>query len=140
MYPDVPIELIVSIGTGVYVEDKMISSMGWDLLVTQLVASSTDTEDTHALLKNFLSPDQYYRFNPLLKESMAIDEKDRNNLNKLKEIARKHCQQLFDQPLYPRSGEEKSSSSSLLIPSMSADPSDSRQRYDLLLRALKGKG
>lgn len=134
MYPDVPIELIVSIGTGVYVEDnKMISSMGWDLLVSQLVASSTDTEDTHNLLRNFLAPEQYYRLNPILKESMAIDEKDKNVLNKLKDIAKRHCQELFDKPLYP--GNSDQSSSSVL----SADPEDYKKRYDLLLRSLRGK-
>lgn len=103
--------------------------MGWDLLVNQLVASSTDTEDTHALLSNFLSPDIYYRFNPLLKDNTAIDEKDKNILNSLKDVARKHCQELFEGNGKP---------STLSIPSTVNQ--NNPKRYDQLLKMLRGKG
>jgi hypothetical protein len=95
----VPIELVVSIGTGVYVEDhRAMRSMGWAGLVNQLVASSTDTEDTHALLANFLSPACYFRLNPLLPNNTAIDEKDRDVLRQLKQVAREHSRELFEGP------------------------------------------
>ncbi len=109
-------------------DNKMISSMGWDLLVSQLVASSTDTEDTHALLSNFLSPDIYYRFNPLLKDNTAIDEKDKCILNNLKEVARKHCQELFEGNGKPPT---------LSVPS--SVNNDASKKYDQLLRMLRGK-
>lgn len=88
IYPDVPIELVLSIGTGYFVNSKdNLKSLGWDLLVNQLIASTTDTEDVHGLLGDFLARDKYYRVNPVLKENFAIDEKDRNLLASLKTLA-----------------------------------------------------
>ena len=46
LYPGVPIELVVSIGTGYFEEESTMQSMGWDVLVNQLIASSTATEGT----------------------------------------------------------------------------------------------
>jgi hypothetical protein len=71
-----------------------MSSLGWDLLVSHLVATSTATEDTHALLESFLSKDSYYRFNPLLATSTAIDEKDKEALMKLKSLAKEYCNEI----------------------------------------------
>ncbi|KAJ1435588.1 acyl transferase/acyl hydrolase/lysophospholipase [Ochromonadaceae sp. CCMP2298] len=88
LYPGVPIEMIVSIGTGYVNELKQIDTMGWDLLVNQLVASSTGTEDTHALLTDLLPKDMYFRFNPQLTVDYAIDEKDKGILAGMKKIAR----------------------------------------------------
>ena len=58
--------------------------------MNQLIASSTDTEDVHALLTDFLPPDKYFRFNPLLSENMPIDEKNAIVLSKLKSLAKEH--------------------------------------------------
>ena len=62
LYPGVPVELVVSIGTG-YIDmgGSYLQSMGWDLLVNNLIASSTNTEDVHALLVDFLPRDKYFR-------------------------------------------------------------------------------
>lgn len=81
---------MVSIGTGYTTTHSTLQSMGWDVLVNQLVASSTDTEDVHALLRDFLPPDKYFRFNPVLPDAVRIDEKDRTALSRLKEVAAKH--------------------------------------------------
>lgn len=62
--------------------------MGWDLLVNQLIASSTDTEDVHSLLSNFLPPDKYFRLNPNMQGTMAIDERNKTQLNSLKQLAK----------------------------------------------------
>ncbi|KAJ1433685.1 acyl transferase/acyl hydrolase/lysophospholipase, partial [Ochromonadaceae sp. CCMP2298] len=88
LFPGVPIEMIVSIGTGYVNELKQIDTMGWDLLVNQLVASSTATEDTHALLNNLLPKEMYFRFNPQLSVDHPIDEKDKGILAGMKQIAR----------------------------------------------------
>ena len=88
LYPGVPIELVVSIGTGYYNKNEKLRTMGWDLLVNQLIASSTDTEDVHALLNDFLPYEKYYRFNPLLQDILAIDEKNKAVLLDLKRIAK----------------------------------------------------
>jgi calcium-independent phospholipase A2-gamma len=99
LYPGVPIECVVSIGTGYCVQEKAnMLSMGWDTLVNQLIASSTDTEDVHAMLQNFLPEDTYFRFNPLFSEEIPIDVKDRLVLNNLKLYAKAHYKELENGP------------------------------------------
>jgi calcium-independent phospholipase A2-gamma len=88
LYPGIPIELVVSIGTGSFKEKTGAKNMGWDLLVNQIIASATDSEDVHGFLVDFLPSDQYYRFNPMLQESWGIDEKDKDRLEELKQIGR----------------------------------------------------
>ena len=88
LYPGVPVELVVSIGTGYFVNMRSnMQSMGWDQLVNQLIASTTDTEDVHALLVDFLPKDKYFRFNPILPTDTAIDEKNKSILTGLKTFA-----------------------------------------------------
>ena len=65
-----------------------MQSMDWGLLVNQIIASSTSTEDVHTMLGDLLPPDQYYRFNPLLVDSFAIDEMDPALLKNLKKVAK----------------------------------------------------
>lgn len=89
-----PVELVVSIGTGYTTTHSTMHSMGWDVLVNQLIASSTDTEDVHALLRDFLPPDKYFRFNPVLPDTMRIDEKNKTVLTGLKGLARTHINAL----------------------------------------------
>jgi len=88
LYPNIPIELVVSIGTGYFNQNSNVQSMGWDLLVNQLIASSTDTEDVHALLVDFLPPDKYFRLNAQLQDLLAIDEKNKTVLLDLKRLAK----------------------------------------------------
>ena len=88
LYPGVPIELVVSIGTGFNTKASTSQSLGWDLLVNQIVASTTDTEDVHAMLMDFLPEDKYFRFNPILPEAMPIDEKNKSMLLDLKRLAK----------------------------------------------------
>lgn len=94
LYPNVPVELVVSIGTGLTTSHSAMRSMGWDVLVNQLIASSTDTEDVHALLHNFLSPDKYFRFNVVLPDVLKIDEKNKTILGSLKNLARKNVEEV----------------------------------------------
>ena len=90
-YPGVPVEYVVSIGTGAFsnAKDGPIQSMGWDLLVNQIIASSTDTEDVHSVLIDFLPPDKYFRFNPTLPTNLAIDETDKIKISGLKELGKR---------------------------------------------------
>lgn len=95
LFPGVPIELVVSIGTGSFYNELQPGrpTMGWDTLVNQIISSSVDTEDTHSLLSDFLPSDKYFRFNPQLTENINIDEKDKNRLSTLKKLALK----MFDE-------------------------------------------
>jgi hypothetical protein len=89
IYPGIPVELVVSIGTGIIdMGGSFMESMGWDLLVNNLVASSTDTEDIHSLLVDFLPNDKYFRFNTKIQGNLAIDEKNKTILSDLKRIAK----------------------------------------------------
>ena len=98
LYPNVPVELVVSLGTGYITTRSSIQSMGWDLLVNQLIASSTDTEDVHALLVDFLPKERYFRFNPLLPDALRIDEKNKSVLTKLKMLAKENIRDVEHGP------------------------------------------
>lgn len=91
-------ELVVSIGTGYSTTQSVMQSMGWDVLVNQLVASSTDTEDVHALLRDFLPPEKYHRFNPQLPDLVRIDEKNKTMLSGLKDVARRYLDEVESGP------------------------------------------
>jgi len=88
LYPGVPLEFVISIGTGYNTKASNAQTMGWDFLVNQIVSSATDAEDVHALLSDFLPPDKYFRFNPMLPTALAIDEKNKNILTDLKQLAK----------------------------------------------------
>lgn len=78
----------MSIGTGFYNKESNVKSMGWDLLTNHIIATAVDTEDVHALLNDFLPPDKYFRFQPVLQDNLAIDEKNKSVLTNLKKIAK----------------------------------------------------
>lgn len=80
---------MVSIGTGFFLDRKEnIQSIGLDALLNQIIASTTDTEDIHAMLNDFLPKEKYFRMNPVLRSNTAIDEKDKNVLQALKLFAK----------------------------------------------------
>jgi len=54
LFPDIPIELIVSIGTGAFTEQKAVSRIGWDGIIGQIVNSATDGEQIHHILEDIL--------------------------------------------------------------------------------------
>jgi predicted acylesterase/phospholipase RssA len=47
VYPDIPVELIVSVGTGRFEEIKVPPRVGWDGIVAQILDSATDAEQVH---------------------------------------------------------------------------------------------
>jgi calcium-independent phospholipase A2-gamma len=44
LFPDIPIELVVSIGTGGFLEQKSAPRIGWDGIINQIIGSATDGE------------------------------------------------------------------------------------------------
>lgn len=57
LYPGVPVELVLSIGSGCFFEvETETFEYGWDKVVNQLIESSTDTQRVHETLMNFLPP------------------------------------------------------------------------------------
>ncbi|CAN0096386.1 unnamed protein product, partial [Laminaria digitata] len=64
LYPDVPIECVLSVGTGYYVPTPSDAGMSWGTVINQLINSATDTEGIDSMMKTFLPRNQYFRFNP----------------------------------------------------------------------------
>jgi predicted acylesterase/phospholipase RssA len=100
LFPDIPIELVVSVGTGAFLEQKSAPRIGWDGIIGQIVNSATDGEQIHHVLEDVLgdtgvmsaSSTRYFRFNPVLgmPDEFPIDVTDPIKLAKLKQIAREY--------------------------------------------------
>ena len=103
LFPDVPIEMVVSIGTGGFLEQKSAPRIGWDGIIGQIVDSACDGEQIHHILEDILgdasnqlkrsssiSNTKYVRFNPILgfPDDFPIDITDPKKLEKIKQITR----------------------------------------------------
>ena len=94
--------MVVSVGTGGFVEQKAVSRIGWDGIIGQIVGSATDGEQIHHILEDVLgesavlgrkasavSRTRYYRFNPVIgpPDEFPIDVTDPEKLARLRQIA-----------------------------------------------------
>ncbi|KAM5236054.1 calcium-independent phospholipase A2-gamma [Ctenodactylus gundi] len=85
LWPDVPLECIVSLGTGRY-ESDVRNATTYTSLKTKLsnvINSATDTEEVHIMLDGLLPPDTYFRFNPVMCENIPLDESRNEKLDQL---------------------------------------------------------
>lgn len=85
LWPNTPLECVVSLGTGRY-ENPAKNNVTYTSLKTKLtnvISSATDTEEVHAMLDAFLPPDTYFRFNPHISEEISMDENRQEKLNLL---------------------------------------------------------
>jgi hypothetical protein len=98
IYPGVDIELVLSVGTGVYLgQPSKINSLGWTSIVNQLIGSSTDTEHTHRTLSHILPQNTvYHRLNTIIPNNTAIDERDKDILEQLKQLGRESVRNSFE--------------------------------------------
>lgn len=85
LWPDVPLQCLVSLGTGRYESDGKTSVTYTSLKakLTNVISSATDTEEVHTMLDALLPPDTYFRFNPLMHEDIPLDESRKEKLNQL---------------------------------------------------------
>eukprot|EP01082_Thalassiosira_pseudonana_P008259 g7413.t1.1.5e17418a g7413 g7413.t1 contig24:559816-562994(+) len=98
VFPGVPLELIVSVGTGVFEEIKVPPRVGWDGVVAQILDSATDAEQVHHVLEDVFGEGRtaqlrgtkmdstaYFRFNAIVgkPDSFPIDEIDPVRLQEL---------------------------------------------------------
>ena len=104
LFPDVPIEMVVSVGTGGFLEQKSSPRIGWDGIIGQIVGSATDGEQIHHILEDILgdpavfgrgtsvSRTKYFRFNPVIgkPDEFPIDVTDPEKLEKLRQITRQY--------------------------------------------------
>mmetsp|Transcript_10161 Transcript_10161/g.14595 ORF Transcript_10161/g.14595 Transcript_10161/m.14595 type:complete len:257 (+) Transcript_10161:2-772(+) len=98
LFPDVPVEMIVSIGTGGFVEEKRSPRSGWDAMFWQILNSATDAEHVHHFMDDAFgtgSPTSYYRFNPCigLPNDFPIAETDPETLGKLFNLTERYLQE-----------------------------------------------
>jgi predicted acylesterase/phospholipase RssA len=108
IFPDIPIELVVSVGTGAFLEQKSAPRVGWDGIIGQIVNSATDGEQIHHILEDILgqsavlgdkksavSKTRYFRFNPVvgLPDEFPIDVTDPGKLAKLRKITTDYMQE-----------------------------------------------
>ena len=108
VFPDVPIELVVSMGTGGFLEVKNPPRLGWDGIIGQIVNSATDGEQIHHLLEDILGDDgtaklgrsslsgtHYVRFNPVIgnPDEFPIDVTEPAKLERLKAITREYMKE-----------------------------------------------
>uniref|UniRef100_A0A8C4Z860 Patatin-like phospholipase domain containing 8 n=1 Tax=Gadus morhua TaxID=8049 RepID=A0A8C4Z860_GADMO len=86
LWPDTPLQCVVSLGTGRYDDGGKHSATYTSLRtkLTHIISSATDTEEVHTMLDALLPPDTYFRFNPLLSEDVPLDESRSERLNFLK--------------------------------------------------------
>lgn len=106
IFPDVPIELVVSIGTGGFKEQKSEPRIGWDGIIGQIINSATDGEQIHHILEDVLgdgttaqgmssvSNTSYMRFNPVLgmPDEFPIDVTDPEKLKQIKAITKAYME------------------------------------------------
>ncbi|XP_029289593.1 calcium-independent phospholipase A2-gamma-like [Cottoperca gobio] len=86
LWPNTPLECVVSLGTGRSFETPGKSSTNYTSLKTKLnniISSATDTEEVHTMLDAFLPSGTYYRFNPYMSEDISMDESRQDKLDLL---------------------------------------------------------
>ncbi|GJQ09293.1 hypothetical protein GpartN1_g1084.t1 [Galdieria partita] len=102
LFPNVPLELVVSIGTGRLTGSELPeatrrkeSNLGWNDIITYLINSATSTESIHESLEDLLPPDKYFRLNPVT-DSIDIDEVRPGKLAKMTELAQQYIRENED--------------------------------------------
>ncbi|KGL73184.1 Calcium-independent phospholipase A2-gamma [Tinamus guttatus] len=85
LWPNVPLQCLVSLGTGRYESEGKthVTYTSLKAKLTNVINSATDTEEVHTMLDALLPPDTYFRFNPLMNEDIALDENRKEKLNQL---------------------------------------------------------
>ncbi|XP_072310960.1 calcium-independent phospholipase A2-gamma [Eucyclogobius newberryi] len=94
LWPNTPVQCVLSLGTGRY-EEGVRNSATYTSLKTKLshvISSATDTEEVHTMLDALLPPDTYFRFNPYMSEDIPLNESRLEKLNFLKSEAETYLQ------------------------------------------------
>ncbi|XP_064417628.1 calcium-independent phospholipase A2-gamma [Latimeria chalumnae] len=85
LWPDTPLQCLVSLGTGRYenIGKNNVTYTSLKAKLTNVISSATDTEEVHTMLDALLPPDTYFRFNPFMNEDTPLDESRKEKLNQL---------------------------------------------------------
>lgn len=76
LWPNQSFQCVLSLGTGRYdsVKRSTATSTSLRAKISNLICSATDTEGVHTLLDDLLTPNVYFRFNPMLSTGVSLDE------------------------------------------------------------------
>lgn len=76
LWPSQGFQCVLSLGTGRYDNARRgpATSTSLRAKISNLICSATDTEGVHTLLDDLLSPNVYFRFNPMLSSNVTLDE------------------------------------------------------------------
>ena len=85
--------------------DKDMSSSSWRTKFMRILDAATDTEQTHYILSDLMSPGSYFRFNPHLTEMLSMVETCPSKIQQLEK----------DAFLYYRRNEEKFEQAAALL-------------------------
>ncbi|XP_016390479.1 calcium-independent phospholipase A2-gamma-like [Sinocyclocheilus rhinocerous] len=95
LWPNTPVQCVVSLGTGRYETVGKTSSSTYTSLKTKLtnvISSATDTEEVHSMLDALLPPNTYFRFNPYMSEEISLDENRQERLDFLQAEGRRYLE------------------------------------------------
>ncbi|KAJ8301954.1 hypothetical protein KUTeg_020941 [Tegillarca granosa] len=125
LWPDEPLQCVISLGNGRYEPNLEVYSKKTINLVDKaqkIAESATDTEDTHITLDDILPHSTYFRFNPYMSEDFPLDTIDSSKLLQLSQ----------DAEMYLRKNEYKinKAKEQLMLP---------RQRYKKMTDYVKWK-
>ncbi|XP_077070457.1 calcium-independent phospholipase A2-gamma-like isoform X1 [Siphateles boraxobius] len=76
LWPNQHFQCVLSLGTGRYDNARRgpATSTSLRAKISNLICSATDTEGVHTLLDDLLTPNVYFRFNPMLRSNVTLDE------------------------------------------------------------------
>ncbi|KAI7791780.1 putative calcium-independent phospholipase A2-gamma [Triplophysa rosa] len=95
LWPNTPVQCVVSLGTGRYETVAKSGSSTYTSLKTKLtnvISSATDTEEVHTMLDALLPPNTYFRFNPYMSEDVPLDENRQERLDFLQTESRRYLE------------------------------------------------
>ncbi|XP_051547160.1 calcium-independent phospholipase A2-gamma [Myxocyprinus asiaticus] len=95
LWPNTPVQCVVSLGTGRYETVTKTGSSTYTSLKTKLtniISSATDTEEVHTMLDALLPPNTYFRFNPYMSEDVPLDEKRQERLDIMQAEGRRYLE------------------------------------------------
>ncbi|XP_038054216.1 calcium-independent phospholipase A2-gamma-like [Patiria miniata] len=95
LWPETPIQCVVSVGSGRYDPEDGNMEPEYSSLkkkLTNIMSSATDTESVHTVLQDLLPSGTYFRFNPPITEDFLLDENRTEKIQQMQQEARDYLE------------------------------------------------